>query len=186
MVGPTWVADDWRVSGLTQAFSRAHRPPDPRRAATLHLRRHAVRSSDRALHPSDLRRAASRSIFYPFLLMTAPGYPWRGRITLLARPLQRRDQRRSHAFLGAAAPRDFTPDATNLTVAYSGSPTDYTYRRMILHYAWLCTIAGGVDLFRDRLGTARAGDDPRAGLDQSGNDRRRRATRSGTIRSSPA
>ena len=51
------------------------------------------------------------------------------------------------AFLGSATTSQFTPDRVNLTVAYSGSPTDYTYRRMILHYAWLCTIAGGVDLF---------------------------------------
>ena len=51
------------------------------------------------------------------------------------------------AFLGAATPALFTPDPVNLTVAYAGSPNDYTYRRMILHYAWLCTIAGGVDLF---------------------------------------
>ena len=51
------------------------------------------------------------------------------------------------AFLGPAATTDFTPDPVNLTVAYSGSPTDYTYRRMILHYAWLMTVAGGVDLF---------------------------------------
>ena len=56
-------------------------------------------------------------------------------------------RRRVAAFLGAATPSEFTPDPVNLTVSYSGAPTDYTYRRMILHYAWLCAIAGGVDLF---------------------------------------
>ena len=41
----------------------------------------------------------------------------------------------------------FTRDTVNLTVGYSGGPFDWTYRRMILHYANLCVIAGGVDLF---------------------------------------
>ena len=49
--------------------------------------------------------------------------------------------------MGNATIGDFTPDATNLTVAYSGFLLDWTYRRMILHYANLVTIAGGVDLF---------------------------------------
>ena len=51
------------------------------------------------------------------------------------------------AFLGAAATSQFTSDNVNKTVAYSGSPTDFTYRRMVLHYANLCIVAGGVDLF---------------------------------------
>ena len=51
------------------------------------------------------------------------------------------------AFLGGATTAQFTPDPVHLTVAYSGSPTDYSYRRMILHYAALCALAGGVDLF---------------------------------------
>ena len=49
-----------------------------------------------------------------------------------------------NAFLGSAAVGQFTRDAVNLTVSYSGSPTDWTYRRMILHYANLCAVAGGV------------------------------------------
>ena len=32
-------------------------------------------------------------------------------------------------------------------MSYAGSPTDFTYRRMVLHYANLCIVAGGVDLF---------------------------------------
>ena len=52
-----------------------------------------------------------------------------------------------NAFLGPATPSMFTPDAVDLTVGYSGGQFDWTYRRMILHYANLCVIAGGVDLF---------------------------------------
>ena len=32
-----------------------------------------------------------------------------------------------------------------LTVAYSGALDDYSFRRMILHNAHLCALAGGVD-----------------------------------------
>jgi hypothetical protein len=44
-------------------------------------------------------------------------------------------------------PSQFAIDGVNLTVNYSGSLSDWTYRRMILHYANLCVVAGGVDLF---------------------------------------
>jgi hypothetical protein len=49
--------------------------------------------------------------------------------------------------MGAATVSQFTPDPINLTVAYSGDLFDWTYRRMILHYANLCAVAGGVNLF---------------------------------------
>jgi hypothetical protein len=86
-------------------------------------------------------------VFYPFILMTAAGEPWRGRITYNGTDISSAATTAIDNFLGGAAIADFTQDPTNLTVAYSGSPTDYTYRRMILHYANLCCVAGGVDLF---------------------------------------
>ena len=51
--------------------------------------------------------------------------------------------------MGNAAVGDFTRDSINLTVAYAGAagPFDWTFRRMILHYANLCVVAGGVSLF---------------------------------------
>ena len=121
--------------------------PDSAGRRRLHLRRHAVGSIDRPLHPrSEIPRAARRLLSV---------HPDDGERRALARPhhLQRRRtfpaRRRPRSTISSAAPRprDFTPDTTNLTVAYSGSPTDYTYRRMILHYANLCVVAGGVDLF---------------------------------------
>ena len=63
------------------------------------------------------------------------------------RSVERGDYAAVNAFLGAATTTQFSRDTTNLTVTYSGSPTDYTFRRFILHYANLCVIAGGVDLF---------------------------------------
>jgi uncharacterized protein (TIGR02217 family) len=94
----------------------------------------------------DLKARGFRVVFYPFLLMTCAGLPWRGGITV-APDLAAAATTAVDAFLGAAAASQFARDATNLTVAYAGAPTDYTYRRMILHYANLVVLAGGVDLF---------------------------------------
>ena len=88
-----------------------------------------------------------RVVFYPFILMTDAGKSWRGEIAFKARMFRVPRRPQSTTFLGSAAASQFTRDTTNLTVAYSGSPTDFTYRRMILHYANLCVVAGGVDLF---------------------------------------
>ena len=111
----------------------------------LHIWRYAERRSIvRCL--GDLKARGFRVIFYPFLLMTATGLPWRGLISY-APDNSSAATAAVTAFLGAATPSEFTPDLVNLTVVYSGSPTDYTYRRMILHYANLCVVAGGVNLF---------------------------------------
>lgn len=49
--------------------------------------------------------------------------------------------------LGPAKPPQFTRHPDRLTVDNSGPAGDYSLRRMILHYANLCVLAGGVDLF---------------------------------------
>ncbi len=48
------------------------------------------------------------------------------------------------AFVGTAAPEDFA--LAGDTVVYSG-PAEWSLRRMVLHCAWLCKAAGGVDAF---------------------------------------
>jgi GTA TIM-barrel-like domain/Conserved hypothetical protein 2217 (DUF2460) len=93
-----------------------------------------------------LKARGFRVIFYPFLLGTGAGYPWRGRITY-SPDISGAATAAVNAFLGSATNADFTRDTVNLTVDYSGGAFDWTYRRMILHYANLCVIAGGVDLF---------------------------------------
>jgi hypothetical protein len=136
--------DVWRCSSLTQAspglipmatandgtFVYAGTPSDP--------------SIVRCLR--DLKARGFKVVFYPFLLMTAPGLPWRGEIGY-SPDLSSVATAAANAFLGSAAASDFTRDAVDLTVAYAGPATDWTYRRMILHYANLCVVAGGVDLF---------------------------------------
>ncbi|GAB4227779.1 MAG: glycoside hydrolase/phage tail family protein [Methyloligellaceae bacterium] len=115
----------------------------------------------------NLKARGLRVTFYPFMLMDIPAgntltdpytgaegqpvYPWRGRITLSAAPGEpgSPDQTAAaadevDAFFGTAQPEDFT--AFNNNVFYSG-PAEWSYRRMILHYAHLCAYAGGVDTF---------------------------------------
>lgn len=93
-----------------------------------------------------------RVVFYPFILMDIgpgnslpdigggtgqPAFPWRGRITL-GNPAD--DQQSAAAtqvasFVGTVAPGHYgTWDGS--TLPYSG-PTEWSYRRMILHYAAL-------------------------------------------------
>ena len=137
------TSDAWRCSGLTQ--SSADLIP-------LSLMGGSATYGGTPSDPSivrclrDLKSRGLRTVFYPFILMDAPGLPWRGRITF-APDATSTATTAVDAFLGTATPSDFTRDTTSLTVAYSGAPNDWTLRRMILHYANLVVLAGGVDLF---------------------------------------
>jgi hypothetical protein len=105
--------------------------------------------------------------FTPFLLMDIPAgnalpdpynpagsqsaYPWRGRITCHPAPGVSATPDKTAAaaaqiaaFVGAAQPSDFFVAGDD--VLYSGT-AEWSYRRMILHYAHLCALAGGVDIF---------------------------------------
>jgi hypothetical protein len=137
------AADLWRVSSLDQTSPGLIALPI-NGSSFVYGGTPSDQSVVRCLR--DLRARGFRIVFYPFLLMTASGYPWRGLITH-APDMTSAATTAVSAFLGSASPTQFTLDPVNLTVAYSGSPTDYSYRRMILHYAWLCVVAGGVDLF---------------------------------------
>ena len=138
------AADSWRCSGLTQVSPGLIAIPQAGDAFI-----YGGTPSDQSIVRciQDLKARGLRTVFYPFLLMTAAGEPWRGRITYNGSDISSAATAAVDGFLGSAATSQFSRDATNLTVAYSGSPTDYTYRRMILHYANLCVVAGGVDLF---------------------------------------
>ncbi len=115
----------------------------------------------------DLHIRGIKPVFYPFIMMdipagtqlpdpynptsTQPAYPWRGRITCDPAPGQpaTRDKTAAitgqiSAFFGSAKATDFS--IVNGSVNYTG-PADWGFRRMILHYAHLCVLAGGVDAF---------------------------------------
>lgn len=89
-----------------------------------------------------LKNRGIKVMFHPFILMDAAGFPWRGRIA--------GDDQTAMAgsdienFFGAASPSDFSTSGE--AVSYSG-PSEWSFRRMILHYGRLCALAGGVDSF---------------------------------------
>jgi uncharacterized protein (TIGR02217 family) len=139
------ASDVWRCSGLTQASPGLIAIPTDAAGDFIYGGTPSDQSIVRCI--LDLKSRGLRVVFYPFLLMTAVGQPWRGRITYNGSDISSAATAAVTAFLGAASASEFTRDATNLTVAYSGAPTDFTWRRMILHYANLCVVAGGVDLF---------------------------------------
>lgn len=119
----------------------------------------------------ELKSRGFRVTFYPFLLMDVPEvntlpnpysnnaaasgqpkYPWRGRITCspavgFASTVDKTAAAAGQvsAFFGTAAPGNFAVSGT--TVSWTGSPSDWGLRRMMLHYAHLCVAAGGVDAF---------------------------------------
>ena len=115
----------------------------------------------------DLKARGLDVMFYPFILMdiaagnTLPdpwtgaagqgAYPWRGRITCDPAPGRTGSADKTaaaatqtDAFFGTAAAADF--HLSGEQVIYTG-PAEWSYRRMILHYAWLCRAAGGVEAF---------------------------------------
>jgi hypothetical protein len=143
--GSAFVSDTWRVSGLTEA-SAGVIPITASGGKYSYGGTPSDQSVVRAIQ--EIKARGLRVIFYPFLLGDPPdrSFPWRGRISY-SPDKSSAATNAVNAFFGSADVGDFTRDLTNLTVSYAGSPTDFSYRRMILHYANLVTIAGGVDLF---------------------------------------
>lgn len=157
------VPEDWAVNGIS-------------RASALEVSKEAESRPALGGTPSDhtivaaiaeMKARGLEVVFYPFLLMDiAAGnglddpygggeqaaYPWRGRITCDPAPGEVGTPDGSAAaatqvagFFGSAAVGDFSVSST--TVSYTGTPGDWGYRRMVLHYAHLCAAAGGVDGF---------------------------------------
>jgi hypothetical protein len=114
----------------------------------------------------DMHARGLQVMFYPFVMMDVPAgnalpnpyggvgqpaYPWRGRITGSVAPGLAGTVDKTAAavtqiaaFVGTAAPGQFVAGGNSVT--YSG-PAEWSYRRMILHYAKLCALAGGVEAF---------------------------------------
>lgn len=114
-----------------------------------------------------LRAGGQEVMFYPFILMTQlqgngrpdpwgereeqANLPWRGRITLDIAPGREgtpdgsaEAEAQVAAFFGTAERSDFS--VSDGRIVYSG-PAEWSYRRFILHYAYLCALAGGVEAF---------------------------------------
>ncbi|WP_347268795.1 glycoside hydrolase TIM-barrel-like domain-containing protein [Paracoccus sp. (in: a-proteobacteria)] len=118
----------------------------------------------------EMRARGLKVTFYPFLMMDVPAgntlpdpwsdyaaaigqsvLPWRGRITCspaagFAGTVDKTAAAavQVDAFFGNAQPSDFAVSGDSVT--WTGG-ADWGFRRMILHYAHLCAVAGGVDAF---------------------------------------
>ncbi len=115
----------------------------------------------------DLKKRGLAVTLYPFIMMDVPSgntltdpytgasnqpaYPWRGQITCspAANASDTVDGTEVAAaqvgnFFGTALPGHFSNTATS--VSYTG-PDEWTFRRFILHMAYLAKAAGGVDTF---------------------------------------
>ncbi|HVX37097.1 MAG TPA: glycoside hydrolase/phage tail family protein [Hyphomicrobium sp.] len=93
----------------------------------------------------------SNDLANPYGGSSQPAYPWRGRITCHPAPGQSGTPDKTStaasqiaSFVGTASRTDFS--LSGGTVHYSG-PNEWSYRRMVLHHAWLAKAAGGVEAF---------------------------------------
>ena len=152
---------DWQVSGVARSGARLVSQVNGQSAF-------GGTPSDASVIRAiqDLKTRGLKVMFYPFILMdVAAGnalpdpysaaaqatYPWRGRMTASIAPTRSGTPDKTAAaatqiasFVGTATPAQFATSGN--TVNYSG-PAEWSFRRMILHYAKLCAAAGGVDGF---------------------------------------
>ena len=157
----------WSVNGVTRDAAQVVSPDDQGRP--VYGGTPADFSVIEAIRA--IRARGHRVTFYPFLMMDIPAgntlpdpysdhaaslgqpvLPWRGRITCApAAGFAGSDDRTAAAadqvaaFFGSARPEDFA--ISGETVTWAGPANDWGFRRMILHNAHLCALAGGVDAF---------------------------------------
>ncbi|MGE0212736.1 MAG: glycoside hydrolase/phage tail family protein [Parvibaculaceae bacterium] len=152
----------WRVAGMNRGAAEVVSTVDGRPAFGGTPSDSSVIAAIR-----DLKDRGRAVTFYPFLMMDVPAgnalpdpytgeagqpaYPWRGRITCDPAPGRPGSPNKSagivagvDAFFGTAAVGDFA--LAGEEVVYSG-PAEWSFRRMVLHYAHLCLAAGGVEAF---------------------------------------
>ncbi|WMS41703.1 glycoside hydrolase TIM-barrel-like domain-containing protein [Acuticoccus sp. MNP-M23] len=113
-----------------------------------------------------LKARGLKVVFYPFILMDVPAgngladpyggaeqatHPWRGRITVSPAPGETGSPDGTAAatadiaaLVGSAAPGDYSTSGGKIVY---GGPAEWSLRRMVLHYANLVALAGGVDAF---------------------------------------
>ena len=156
------VAMPWRAGGINRSVAREVPKVDD---ASIYGGTPADASVVEAIRA--LRTAGKDVMFYPFILMdqiagnllpdpwsggvSQSVLPWRGRITLDVAPGRPGTADRTAgaaaevaSFFGVAEPGHFSVNGE--TISYAG-PTDWGYRKFILHYAHLCAVAGGVESF---------------------------------------
>ena len=156
------TSEPWKVNGVTRAGAHvvSQNAGGPAYGGTP-----SDRGVIRAIE--NLKARGLAVTMYPFILMDVPEdnelenpydgtagqppYPWRGRITCDPAPGEPGSPDKTGAcatqvaaFVGTAQPSDFAIVAGE--IVYSG-PAEWSFRRFILHQAFLCQAAGGVDAF---------------------------------------
>jgi hypothetical protein len=154
--------ESWTVNGVSRSAAHVVSTVDGRPA-------YGGTPSDESVVQAiaDLNARGLRVLFCPFLFMDIaqgnalsdpytgasgqPPYPWRGRITCSPAPgasgspdTTSAAATQVSAFFGSASASDFAVSGTN--VSWTGG-SEWSYRRMVLHYAHLCAATGGVDAF---------------------------------------
>ena len=154
--------EHWAVAGLSraQAYQVSRIDNRPAFGGTP-----SDRSVIRAI--KDMKARHLDVVVYPFILMdippdntlddpagggfSQPAYPWRGRITCDPAPGKADTSDKTAAvtaqiaaFFGAVGPGDFFTSDGGVSCR---RPGEWSFRRLILHYAHLCALAGGVDGF---------------------------------------
>ncbi len=152
----------WRVAGLTRGSAPLISRHEGRPA-------YGGTPSDQTVIAAiqDLKSRGHKVTLNPFILMdvpedntrpnpydpesSQPAYPWRGRITVHPAPMIEGSPDKTGAaasqiaaFVGAAQRNHFSVSGHQIN--YAG-PAEWSFRRMILHYAHLAAAAGGVDSF---------------------------------------
>ncbi|PHR94311.1 MAG: hypothetical protein COA69_01570 [Robiginitomaculum sp.] len=157
----TLMPTDWRVGGENRASAYLISKIEGRPT-------YGGTPSDQTIIEAiqGLKARGFKVSFYPFILMDIPAdnvlpdpyggaaqsvFPWRGRITCDPAPMQPASvdgtlqaEQQIQSFFGTCLPTDFS--ASGQTVLYDG-PNEHSLRRMVLHYAHLVQLAGGVDGF---------------------------------------
>jgi hypothetical protein len=151
----------WNVAGLSRATARPVTQIDGRPAyggtpsdstVISAIRNLAARGMSVTLTPFLLMDiAGGNTLADPYGGSSQPAYPWRGRITCSPAPGQNGSPDKTAAaaaqlasFIGTAAATDFSLAGDQ--VMYGG-PDEWSFRRFILHHAWLAKAAGGVSAF---------------------------------------
>ena len=160
--GTGGLSDEWIVDGVA-------RPDADLVTSVAGSAAYGGTPSDRSVIAAiqDIKARGLKVTLYPFVMMdiahgnalpdpyggaAQAAYPWRGRITSHPAPGRPGTADKTSAarvqvaaFSGGATAGSFA--VTSNTVSYSGAGADWGYRRMVLHYAHLAAVAGGVDAF---------------------------------------
>ncbi|WP_163269003.1 baseplate multidomain protein megatron [Chelativorans alearense] len=159
---PAGLSQPWRVSGIDREEAQVVSQVDGRAAFGGTPTDRSVMEAIAAIRQRGLKVG-----LYPFIMMDVPAgndlpdpyggteqaaYPWRGRITCYPAPGQPGTADKTalarvqiEELAGLASPGQFSPEADS--IRFAGDPDEWSYRRLVLHYAHLAAAAGGVDTF---------------------------------------